>query len=638
MRNCRRNLWTPGWRLALILSVLAIVPVLSGCGQVIEVRLLGSPTWAPPAVTAPATADLVATVEAAVAATNTVLAQTPQLTATRPATPAIVTRTPRPPTATPLSTRAWPTATPTPQPTATATPWPEPTRIYFASGATSTSFRGDVRRGEYVLYVLRALGSQTMTVVVTAPAGGVTYSLWGADGTVLKPYAPEQPEWTGELPATQDYFLHVVSIRDTGFTVSISIPPLVAEPFIEVLSPKGGEQWKEGETYSIVWASSGVDRVDLTAASGGRDLGLIASALEATAGQYTWLIPTGLISNFGSVKSDTMRLRIADHANAALHDENDNPFSVLVPRIQFAPGGTSASVNGYVRRSSSYRYVLRALADQVMEVVITSPDGNVALGVRGLDGTLLKSSADGRNDWRGTLPSTQDYLVEAAAMGTDTAFQLLVRFPVEDTEPTRIQFAPGATSATQSGHVTAGDIDRYVFRALAGQNTDIQITGGDLALELMGEDGILLRHHLEGSRQWSGQLPFTQDYVISVVSTGASTDYELVLRIEPLAATPTRIQFQAGTTWATVGGELPAGGSQTYILRALGGQTMHVSVLSPGNSVGLSVWGADGSFLKWYGDGVPAWRGQLPATQDYYLEVITTDASSYSLTVEIPPL
>jgi len=631
MRKGNRIGTTPGHRLATALGILVSLAILSGCGQVIEVRVVDAPTWMPPTITAPATSSLVATVEAAVAATNTALAKTPKITSTPVASQVIVTRTPHPATSTAVITR--------PIPSATSTPWPEPTRIYFASGTTGTTFRGDVLRGGYALYVLRALAGQTMTVAVTAPAGGVTYSLWGADGIVLKPYAPEVPEWSGQLPSTQDYFLHIVSIRDTGFTVSITIPPLVAEPFIEVLSPNGGEQWKEGEAYSIVWASSGVARVDLTAASGGRDLGLIASALEATSGQYTWVIPSGLISDFGSVKADTMRLRVADHASPALYDENDSPFSVLVPRIQLAPGGTSASLSGYVRRDSSYRYVLRALGGQIMEVVITSPDGNVALGVWGVDGSVLKSSSDGRNDWRGTLPTTQDYVLEARAAGRETPFQLLVRFPVEDTEPTRIQFAAGATSATQSGHVTAGDIDRYLFRALAGQNTEVLITSGsDLSLELMGEDGILLLHHMEGSRQWTGQLPSTQDYIISVVSGASSTDYQLTLRIEPLEATPTRIQFQPGTTWATVGGDLPAGGSQTYILRALGGQTMDVSVLSPGNSVGLSVWGADGSYLKWHGDGMPTWHGQLPATQDYYLQVITSDASSYSLTVEIPPL
>jgi hypothetical protein len=203
----------------------------------------------------------------------------------------------------------------------------------------------------------------------------------------------------------------------------------------------------------------------------------------------------------------------------------------------------------------------------------------------------------------------------------------------------RVYFAPGATSATVTGDLAAGSTDRYVLRALAEQTAEMVITPPDpnAVLDIMGADGTVLRHHTEGSNHWAGRLPATQDYVVSVLSVGPSTTYELRVRIEPLDSTPTRIQFAPGSTWATVGGDLLSNSSRLYVLRALGGQTMYVDVASPGSSVGLSVWGADGEFLKWHGDGVPEWNGLLPATQDYYLEVVSTEPSDYSMTVEIPP-
>ena len=619
-----------------ILVALLLLPLVSGCGQAFEVRLLDSPTWTPPPVSGSSSPpDVDATVAAAVQATNTAVAQTPEPTPSPTPTSRVVQ-----PTSTATPTR-WPaTATPTGlPPTPTPTPWPEPIRIQFAAGATSATVTGLLEQNGSAIYVLRALAGQTMQVVA-APAGGVNFSVWGADGTVLKSYGAEATEWHIELPSTQDYFIHLVSIQETSYTLTVTIPPLSPEPSIEVISPNGGEQWLEGNTYDIIWASSGVDKVAIAVATGGKDLGIIASAVDAGTGQYSWGIAPGLISNFGVVKSDSMRLRIFDSSDPTLYDENDGPFTVMVPRIQFAPGGTSATVTGYVQRNGAFRYVLRAFAGQAMEVTITSPNSDVALTVAGTDGVVLKSYADGLAEWRGELPSTQDYFLEAVAMGADTSYQLTVSITSQQTEPVRIQFAPGATSATLSDSVAQGSIDRYVLRALAEQTAEVVITspGADVVLDLVGADGTLLQHHTAGRKQWAGRFPSTQDYFLSVVSVGQATSYDLTVRIEPLDSTPHRVQFAPGSTWATLSGDLLRNGSKIYVLRALGGQTMDVGVMSPGNNVGLSIWGADGQFLKWHGDGIPGWRGQLPATQDYYLEVVTVEPSSYALTVEIPPL
>ena len=308
-------------------------------------------------------------------------------------------------------------------------------------------------------------------------------------------------------------------------------------------------------------------------------------------------------------------------------------------RIQFAPGTTSATVTGRLGQHGSVLYVLRASAGQMMEVVVSAPGDGVGLSIWGEDGIPLKRYVDETPEWRGQLPATQDYFIHLISI-QETSYALTVTIEPLPTEPTRIQFAPGTTSATLTGRVVQGDIDRYVLRAVAEQTMEVVITapGPDVVLDLWGADGTMLQHHTAGQRQWAGRLPATQDYFINVVSVGQATSYTLMVRIEPLATTPTRIQFEPGKTWATVSGNLAANSSRLYVLRALGGQTMDVGVMSPGNNVGLSIWGADGEFLKWHGDGIPGWRGQLPATQDYYLEVITVEASSYALTVEIPPL
>ncbi|HUW09871.1 MAG TPA: hypothetical protein VM537_09075 [Anaerolineae bacterium] len=626
-------------KLIWILALLTLLPLVAGCSQVFEVRVLGSPTWSPPSVTAPAaTPDVNATVVAAVQATNTALAQTPQAAPSATPTRPVIrqTRTPTPTFPPPTAT---PAATP-PPPTVTPTPWPEPVRIQFPAGATSATVTGRLAGNGSVIYVLRALAGQTMQLAVAAPAGSLNMSIWGADGTVLKGYGAEAREWSGLLPSTQDYFIHLLSVQPATYSLTVSIPPLSPEASIELMAPNGGEQWLEGNTYMLSWISSGVAEVDIAVASGGKDLGIVASSVPAGLGQIPWAVPAGLVSNFGMAGSDSMRIRVSDSSDPALYDENDSPFTVSVTRIRFAPGETSATLTGRLERNAFDRYVLRAFAGQVMEVFMMSPQSDVPLTIIGADGLTLKTYMDGLAQWSGELPSTQDYFLEAVATGGDTSYQMTVRILPQETEPIRIQFAPGATTATVSGHVAQGSIDRYVLRALAEQTAEVLITapGTDVVLDLMGADGAVLQHHTAGQRHWAGRLPSTQDYLVSVVSVGPASSYDLQIRIEPLTSTPTRIQFAAGTTWATMTGDLPRNGSRIYLLRALGGQTMTVGVMSPGNNVGLSIWGADGEFLKWHGDATPGWSGLLPATQDYYVEVITGEPSEYALTVEIPPL
>lgn len=212
--------------------------------------------------------------------------------------------------------------------------------------------------------------------------------------------------------------------------------------------------------------------------------------------------------------------------------------------------------------------------------------------------------------------------------------------PTAEPEPTRIQFKPGTTSATVTGHIAQYGVERYVLRAFAGQIMEVLITSpnNDVLLSIWGADGTVLKRHVDGGAYWAAPLPSTQDYFINAVSVGQETTYELTVTISPLEPEPTRIQFEPGATSATVTGSIEQYGSRLYVLRALAGQTMEVVVTSPNGGVGLSIWGADGIPLKRYVDERAEWRGVLPATQDYFIQVVSVQATSYVLTVIISPL
>ncbi|MGD8490771.1 MAG: hypothetical protein PVI68_17295, partial [Anaerolineae bacterium] len=132
-----------------------------------------------------------------------------------------------------VATDAPPEATSTPEPETTSTPEPvattpplEPVRIQFAPGATSLTVSGRVEQLGKVRYVLNAEAGEVMDAVLTAPRRGVLLAIAGADGTLLKSHTDGLATWQGALPATQDYFIDVVSVgQATDYELTISIPP-----------------------------------------------------------------------------------------------------------------------------------------------------------------------------------------------------------------------------------------------------------------------------------------------------------------------------------------------------------------------------------------------------------------------------
>jgi hypothetical protein len=97
-------------------------------------------------------------------------------------------------------------------------------------------------------------------------------------------------------------------------------------------------------------------------------------------------------------------------------------------RILFARNATSATVTDTLQPMGADRYVLRALAGQILIVDIAAPHP-VLLYVWGADSTVLKSDMEGTTHWQGTLASTQDYFVELVSTGPEIEYQMTVTIP-----------------------------------------------------------------------------------------------------------------------------------------------------------------------------------------------------------------
>jgi len=103
------------------------------------------------------------------------------------------------------------------------------------------------------------------------------------------------------------------------------------KPSIRVISPNGGEVWKEGETHRILWKAEGVKRVCITVGVGGKDKGLIGNdecKIDANRGMISWKIPRGFITGFGIKKADNVRVLIFDPDRPDVKDFSDGFFTI----------------------------------------------------------------------------------------------------------------------------------------------------------------------------------------------------------------------------------------------------------------------------------------------------------------------
>lgn len=110
------------------------------------------------------------------------------------------------------------------------------------------------------------------------------------------------------------------------------------------------------------------------------------------------------------------------------------------------------------------------------------------------------------------------------------------------------------------------------------------------------------------------------------------------------AGQPIEVRFPPNGTYVDVTDNIVTGGSKTYLLNAMQGQIMSVSVLpqaDAASTISMQIKGADGSVLcpKSADEQCLFWRGMLPASQDYSI-TLTPDGEGlqFVMRVAINPL
>jgi hypothetical protein len=109
--------------------------------------------------------------------------------------------------------------------------------------------------------------------------------------------------------------------------------------------------------------------------------------------------------------------------------------------------------------------------------------------------------------------------------------------------------------------------------------------------------------------------------------------------IAPTAVLPpaSRINFLTGATEGVVSAPIQPGQTQYYVLKALQGQRMSVTVDSVNQDVTLSITTQGGTSLLSSGSKLTFWQGPLPQTEDYYMGVYGgATPENFTLNVIIP--
>lgn len=129
----------------------------------------------------------------------------------------------------PTATQPSPTETETPPPVAsfaTSTPETPAGKIRFDAGQTSAYVQKRIRSGEQHLYRVRALQGQTLVLSASSPEADVYLAVKGlTDGQVLLSAASQATDWSGRLPADQEYQVSLTTSNpNTYYFLAIEVP------------------------------------------------------------------------------------------------------------------------------------------------------------------------------------------------------------------------------------------------------------------------------------------------------------------------------------------------------------------------------------------------------------------------------
>ena len=310
-----------------------------------------------------------------------------------------------------------------------------PQVVQFSAGTTSTQLSGTTKMGYLYSYSLSAGAGQTMTASLNVPSSTAYIDIYGLyTGTLLSDSARANT-WTGVLPQTQDYVIEVVPANGqvVDYSLSVSITGAVSTSVLggNIVFARGTTAAVEqgsispGQVITYTVQANKVQPMILIAESPKWDLTLgvidpdgsvLLSPTEKWS-HWQWQLPkTGLytIQVFGGKTTEKFVLTVK-----------------IAQVVYFPTGSTSITLNGDTNLGYVVSYAFRCSAGQVMTASLNVPDSSkVYLDIFGVKTGSLLDEFDRATSWTGTLPETQEYVVEVIPRGGYlTSYSLTVSIP-----------------------------------------------------------------------------------------------------------------------------------------------------------------------------------------------------------------
>ncbi len=329
--------------------------------------------------------------------------------------------------------------------------------IHFAAGQSSTSLTGITKNGYLFSYGLECSAGQSMTASLTAPANTLHLDIFGIGGSTLLSNAANATTWSGVLPQTDTYVVEVVpnAGQEINYLLAVSCTGMsIATPTATTtaMATATSIATPTATTTAMATATS----IATPTAS--------ATALPSTAGSIIFAPGTTAAVNKGTIQHGEMQIyTVATNQFQPLilrveSPRNDVTLGVLSPSgstfldpakkysywrwqlpesglytiqviggavtenytlttkvgqlVAFPAGSHSITLSDYPYKGYVHDYAIRLSAGVILTASLNVDSSKAYLIIFGMEtGALLDRSAKATS-WTGTLPMTQEYIVE----------------------------------------------------------------------------------------------------------------------------------------------------------------------------------------------------------------------------------
>lgn len=356
-----------------------------------------------------------------------------------------------------------------------------------------------------------------------------------------------------------------------------------------------------------------------------------------------WLRSPHLTWRPGRLLNFVLLVVLAASLAPAQADALAPPAAQQQPAAQSAPQTLNfvnnvAQVQATVSLNQNQIYLFFGTQGQQLQINLSSTPAGANFELRGANNVVYKTFGDPSLNWSFTLPESQNYRITVNS-ATPVTFTMVVTLGAWNPtalptflptpppgQPLRITFAPGQTSLQVSGVAAPGQSPEYIFAGNAGQSLRLSISSnnGQANFTVRGRsDNILYKGPGDLRTDWEMVLPATQDYLVTMTSSWATTNFVLNIFLSG-SGQPQRITFMPGQTLVEVSGTAAPWQSPQYIFTGSTGQTLRVVLFSTNGQANFSLRGVlNNQILKADTDPSRNWQTVLTANQDYLITVIS---------------